>query len=96
MIKTYQIHGAGCNNCLKRITKAINNLLQVKQITSIDLDTITIRFSDQLKYVDINKLNQVFDGRYWVTVVPHFINFELVPEPIFEKSTSLIITNNHL
>jgi copper chaperone CopZ len=85
MTNTYQIHGAGCNNCLKRISKAIMGLSHVKQVISIDFDSITISFDDRLEYIDINELNQGFNGRYWLTVVPHIINFELVLDPFFQK-----------
>ena len=87
MTKTYQIHGAGCNGCLKKITKAISTLPEVKQIVGIELDSIIIQFQDSFEYIDINILNQAFDGsRFWLSVVPHIINFELVSEPIFDKS----------
>jgi hypothetical protein len=86
MTKTYQIHGAGCNNCLTKISDIIIDLPEVDRIVGIDMDSIAIRFKDYLDYVDINILNQAFGyGSYCLTVVPHIINFELVSEPTFEK-----------
>jgi hypothetical protein len=85
MTKTYQIHGAGCNGCLKKISFALIHLPEVEHIISIDTDTIVIRFKDYLEYVDIDNLNEAFNGNYWLTQVPHVINFELIPDPFFEK-----------
>jgi hypothetical protein len=86
MTKTYQIHGAGCDGCLKKISFVLIHLPEVEHIISIDTDSIVIRFKEYLEYVDIDILNQAFaDGNYWLTEMPHVINFELVPDPFFEK-----------
>jgi hypothetical protein len=86
MTTTYQIHGAGCNGCLQKISNAIIHLPEVEYITNIDLDSISIKFKEYIDYVDIDSLNLAFDGRqYWLSQMPHVINFELVPDPFFEK-----------
>jgi copper chaperone CopZ len=79
MTKTYQIHGAGCNNCLRKITNTLINLPEVKSVKNVDLDSIIIKFKDYLEYIDIDELNLAFENtRFYLTKVPHIINFELV------------------
>jgi hypothetical protein len=86
MTKTYQIHGAGCEGCLKKISFALIHLPEVERINNIDSESVSIQFKDYLQYIDIDSLNQVFgDHSYWLTQVPHVINFELVPDPFFKK-----------
>lgn len=84
MTKTYQIHGAGCNNCLQKISNLIVHLPEVDSIIDINLDSVTIKYKDYVEYIDIDSLNLAFEStRFYLTKVPHVINFELVEAAVF-------------
>jgi hypothetical protein len=86
MIKHYELHGAGCKGCLKKITNTLIRLPEVTRIVSIDLHSITIGFVDSVLFVDLQILNSNFDGSFWLSQRPDIINFILLDEPIFAKN----------
>jgi hypothetical protein len=92
MTKTYQIHGAGCKNCLKTISNTVSQLSEVKKILNIDINSIVIIFDDAIEYINIDNLNNAFNSsNYWLSQMPNNINFVLVPDPAHLNVLSLYI-----
>jgi copper chaperone CopZ len=79
MTQTYQVHGASCGGCLKKISNIITGLPEVNGIPNIDLDSITIEFKPSVTQIDIDYLNQAFGkSSYYLTKQSQDVNFELV------------------
>jgi hypothetical protein len=92
MTKTYQIHGAGCKNCLKTISSRVSQLSEVKKILNIDINSIVIIFDNSIEYINIDNLNSAFySSKYWLSQMPHNINFVLVPDPARLNVLSLYV-----
>jgi hypothetical protein len=81
MTKTYQIHGACCDTCLKKISKGLLSLKEVKKILHIDLNSVVIIF-----HSPINNINSAFvEDKFWLSQIPQSTNFIVAPRKMFSK-----------